>query len=209
MRLLLVLLLVVLVQIHEVSAQLSDSVLLKLEEMPEDTLKVKYLFRQSKKLSVSQKPLALSLAKRALELSRDIGYKVGIMDAYTRMGNIHRKAKEYETSLSYHLKSLAISEQLGDTFRMANSYNRLGLAHFGLKDYENALKFYIKAKMLNEGIKNSTLKSDLLINTASTYLAQKKFSEGLEHLKTAYEYKLELGDTISVVKTLHLSLIHI
>src|ERR1035438_5906018 len=93
---------------------------------------------------------AMEYANQCLALSEQIGYKKGIGNAYSSMGNINKNKGDYLPAMELHKKALKIREEIGDKKGIAGSYNNIGTIYYGQGNYPEALKIYFAALKMNE-----------------------------------------------------------
>jgi tetratricopeptide (TPR) repeat protein len=106
---------------------------------------------------------ALPNFKTALELFKEVDYKLGIADALNHMGLVHFLEGEPEKAIEYHKRSLSVVEK-------TRCYNNIGIAMRLLGEFEDAENYYKKAitRARQEGDNVSLYLSQ--INLANIYL---------------------------------------
>ena len=138
----------------------------KAEYLP--TLGISYLGRANIYTELSDYPLAVAYADKAMEISYSINDRLSIADIYKVKGMIHRKMKNKELAENYLQTSLRMNKELENQYNFAETSFQLGLLY---KDWNkksesrenlmNALKYNQKINASNEVKKIQTVLSEL------------------------------------------------
>ncbi len=108
---------------------------------------------------------SIEFSKLALQISSSINYKKGIAKSYLQIGRIHRRMKEFDSSMLYFIKSSKIFEETQDYLNLASLYNSIALIHFDKLDFRKAILYEQKGlEKLAKAEKLTTMDSIRYIN---------------------------------------------
>lgn len=122
----------------------------KLDHVTSDTAKVNLLNLIAEEVYFTNPDEIEGYAQQALEISKEIGYKKGIAQAFNNLGIYFRAKSLYSQSIDYHYNSLKIMEELVDSTGTARCYNLIGILYFYLENYDLAEEYLLKALIINE-----------------------------------------------------------
>ena len=126
-----------------------DSLLVSLQNMEDDTVKVNVLNKVSEGLLFIDYIRMKDYAEEALLLSLELDYKKGMANSYNNLGIYYREVGVYEQSIDYLFQSLKIMEDLKDQAGIARCYNLIGIIYYYLTNYDLSLEYYNKALKIN------------------------------------------------------------
>ncbi|MBI4646967.1 MAG: sensor histidine kinase [Bacteroidia bacterium] len=142
-----------------------DSLKNILQKSKDDTSKVNTLIDICFYTLFSSPDKAFDYAQKALELSRKIGYKKGILMCYNKIGIIYWNQGNYELALKNYFKSLKICEELCRSFDFAEAsagkdgiadcYNNIGGVYHKQGNYTIAAGYFQKALKIFEELAQS------------------------------------------------------
>jgi len=177
-----------------VTFQPKDSLYLVLEAAKEDTNKARKLDMLARSyLYRGNFHLADSLAECALQLSGEIEFKRGQINAYEIIGLVYLNQGNYMLARKNQLTALKISEDIGDKFHMASSYNNLGLAYASQGDYPDATKNYFNALKISQEIKDIGSIINASGNIGNIYIEQGNYTEALKYELLVLKMSVEPG----------------
>lgn len=145
--------------------------------------KVDELLKQGSELLNRNLDSCSMIADKALDLSKEIRYPKGEMNALNLMGNIQQRKSNSQESEKYYLRSQEIAVKLNDKKGMAVSANNIAILLTERGDYPGALEKYQKALNLEAEIPDSSGMAEALNNIGVVYYYMgdlKKTSEYLE-----------------------------
>lgn len=171
-----------------------DSLVRKLGETSQDTIKANILYALSKAYWGQNPEKGMEYANQCFDLSQKIGYKRGMGNAFNGMGIINYYSGEYLAALEFHNKAMKISEEMQDTIGVTKSLNNIGIIYQVLSKYPEALKNYFSALKLNEGTGNKAEQANNLINIAGVYMEQNNFDKAMQNSLAALKIRMETGD---------------
>ena len=118
----------------------TDSLILNIGELPEDTNKVIALIEITDNLKETDYDKALYYGNKALDLSEKLNYKRGISQAlYYIAWTYHNKA-DYKSTMSTLLKKMKIDKELGSKNQIASNYNFIGNIYHRTKNFKKSLR---------------------------------------------------------------------
>jgi serine phosphatase RsbU (regulator of sigma subunit) len=172
-----------------------DSLKQVLQTAREDTNKVKILLRLSKKLYLTGSyDTSLLYADQGLILSKKIGYKIYIANAYNSLGNIYWLRGNYPASLKNHLASLKIREEIGDKKGIAICYNNIGILYRAQDNYPEALKNHFASLKIKEEMGDKEGIASSYNNIGVIYSSQGNYTEALKDFFASLKITEEIGD---------------
>ncbi|MCX6350722.1 MAG: tetratricopeptide repeat-containing sensor histidine kinase [Bacteroidetes bacterium] len=158
-----------------------------------DSFKTIILYQLSRAYWGNSADEALKYANQCLELSKKIGYKRGIGNAYNSIGVMNFYKGNYPMALEYYQMSLKKRIEIKDKNGIAGSYNNIGNVYSTTGNYLLAFDYYYKAKKINEASGNKQFLSINLGNIGDIYLAQHNYTEALEYYLYRDQIAKELG----------------
>ncbi|MCD6065848.1 MAG: protein serine/threonine phosphatase [Bacteroidetes bacterium] len=164
-----------------------DSLNTILKNSTEDTIGVKALLELSREYRLENEiSKAQNSAQQALDLSKKLDFKKGIIRSYSALGRGAYFNDNYPKALEYHLKALKIAEETGDRIDIAASYQRIGEMYALEGNEDKSLDYTNKALAMYQeldDLKNMAVQHHSL---ASVYdlmgkpeLVEKHFLEGI------------------------------
>lgn len=181
-----------------------------------DNTKIKLideLLEKTDIIRLSNPEKTIELAKKAIALSKEVGYNLGIAVANFRIADSYRNLGKYEDAIVLLLDSLDffIKESLYDL--QWSTYNCLGIIFGDLGDYERSMNFYNKSEIVANQIDSGkkynakfTSKEAIVItlnNIAENYKLLKDYKEALAYCNSAYnidkEQNFQLSKGITVL----------
>jgi diguanylate cyclase (GGDEF)-like protein len=149
----------------------------------------------------------ISLAKKAINLSKEIDYKLGISIANYRIADAYRNMGKYEDAILLIFDSLDCIIKEGYYDLEWWGYNCLGIIFSDLGDYEKSMNLYnnaeIAANKLDFGKKynkNSSKNQAMVLtlnNIAENYKFLQHYKESLTYCKSAYNIDKKYNFSLS------------
>ncbi|NMH88641.1 tetratricopeptide repeat protein [Flavivirga algicola] len=137
---------------------------------------------------------ALFYYKKALEVSEELDYELGIGKCYQNIGVTHVKMGNYDQALDYDLKALKIYEKHNKENLVAGIVGNIGsLYSCRLKDNENGLLYYNRALEISEKSGNDEFRVYILVAVAELYVRQKDIVKAKSTLKKAIDIAEEVN----------------
>ncbi|AUP77747.1 tetratricopeptide repeat-containing sensor histidine kinase [Flavivirga eckloniae] len=137
---------------------------------------------------VSEHLKALFYYEKALEVSEELDYELGIGKCYQNIGVTHVKMGNFDKALDYDLKALKIYEKHKEGKLITMLTGNIGsLYSCRLGDNENGLLYYNKALKLSEKNENYQFRSHILGAVAELYMRQKDFEKAKSFINKSVE----------------------
>jgi len=170
-----------------------DSLHKALDNNNEDTIKVAVLLELVTTLAYSDPQNALLYAEQALKLSQKLNYRIGISDAYHRIGFANFAGGNLIEALGAWEKNLEWAEKLGDRLRTAIALANIGNIYVAQSDNPKALEIFLKVLAEFEEMGDRDKISVALGNIGLIYRSMKNYQMALEYYFKALEIDEELG----------------
>jgi adenylate cyclase len=139
---------------------------------------------------------SLSYANKALILSKQKKYKMGIDASYCNMGlNLMGQCK-YQEALYYFQNALDIGQELHMDKLIADVYLNIGLIYWNEGNYASALDYYFRSLKIYEKLKKKVLMSDCYNNIGIIYTEEENYDEALKNYNMALSIILSLKDSL-------------
>lgn len=175
--------------LHELKAKLSKS--------EHDTIKVETYRKLGIHYFGHQYDSAYYFTNQALNLSKKIGYKNGLIHCYMQLGSILKNQGEFEKSITHFRKALSLTNRpvdLGMIFNnLGNTYLKLGLLDSALSNMLKGLNIKL------EGNDTSGIVSSY-INLSNFYCAEKQFNEAKQYCLKGLTLGQKINDPVRLVK---------
>jgi tetratricopeptide (TPR) repeat protein len=132
-----------------------DSLKIQLNNVTEDTTRVKLLFALSDAYSRTDLVKALQYAKDALQVSTQAGSELLEARSYIKIGSHLILIGNYDEALKNFLTSLKLAQKNKFEHEEFVSLSNLGVIQDRIDKFDNALKYYFEAlNIYNKGIEN-------------------------------------------------------
>ncbi|MCS6808992.1 MAG: tetratricopeptide repeat-containing sensor histidine kinase [Candidatus Kapabacteria bacterium] len=151
----------------------------------------------------SQPFKALEYCEQALKHARNLGYKAGIAEAASTMGNIHTQQGTYERAIQNYLEALNIFEELRQKERIAATLSLLGIAYSKRGNNRQSLEMYEKARTIYAELGDKRGLAKTLGNMASLYSDNGDDRIALTFYEKTLALHREFGDSVSVAAALN------
>ncbi len=156
--------------------------------------KVKEIITEAYKVMYSDPRKCIELSKKALLLSRDNDFKIGIGMAFLHIGLGYFHQSNYFKALHSYLKAEPILKKAQFWYGLRSAYNNIGLVYHQWNDLERALEYYNKDLELEEKFNDPKLSSTILNNMGRIYLNLKDYDKAIEYFQQSIsvccEYEL-------------------
>ncbi len=171
----------------------ADSLLALLKNEKTDTGKV-VLLRKLYSLHANSDPVkAQEYAEKALSLSRTCKYPTGEAGALISLGEIYRKAGNFEKADSVLNIALQLSFQHNLLLQRSFIFNNMGEVSRMKGDYKQALKNYHASLKIKEDLGEEVSASNTLNNIGLVHLEQKQYKEALLYFERSLKIREKLG----------------
>ncbi|MBL7872581.1 MAG: tetratricopeptide repeat protein [Cyclobacteriaceae bacterium] len=161
----------------------------------EDTSKVNTQNEISWEMSnIGNFDLALKYASDAILIAKNINYKKGMADSYSRLGRVYENQGNYSEALSNYSASSKLREEIGDNQGATNLYIAVGNILYGQGNYTEALRNYTVSLELNKKANNRAAIARSHTGIGVIYNQLGNYPEALENLFASLKIGEELKD---------------
>lgn len=168
-----------------------------------DTTIVNLLNNVANEYRTSNPFKALDYCEQAQKYARQLGYKRGIAEAVSNMGNIHIQQGNYDRAIEHYLEAFKLYEDLADKPHMAYLVNALGVAYSKRGNIRQSLENYEKARKIYTDINDKDGLAKTLGNLASLYSDNGDDRIALTFYQKALLLHREFGDSMRVAAALN------
>jgi len=147
---------------------------------------------------ISQFEAALQSWQQALNISREIKYRLGEGQSLGNLGIAYEALGKYDKAIEFHLQSLEVAREIKSRLGEGVSLGNLGSAYDALGKYDKAIEFYLQALAILREIKDRRGEGTALGNLGVAYYYLGKYDKAIEfHLQRlviAREIKDRIGE---------------
>lgn len=180
------------------STKKSDSLLLELKRVKEDTSKVNLLFNIGETYDNTKPEIAKKYYNEALKLSKKTGYKLGEIKYAFYYTSVLNNQGEFTSSLKINRSAMQLANQINNplmiiksTINTANSYNLLN-------KNDSAIYYYMKTLPKLEKLGNKRMLGIVYNNLSKMYADLNQFSKSIEYGKKGIETSRVEKDSLSL-----------
>lgn len=137
---------------------------------------------------------AIDYANQSLSLSKQLGFKTGIGNAYNNLGSIFLSKPDYLTSLEFYKKALKIREEAGNKKGIAYSYYNIAYVYRQLDNIPDALKLFFASLKIFEELGDKTGIANSYNSIGVIYHDQSNYPEALKNYFASLKIREEIGD---------------
>lgn len=142
------------------------------------------------------------MSSKALEISKSIDYKVGIVKSYGFIGVGYENLSMYEEALENYLKALEIADSLKLDEEIGFVYNNLANYYIDLENYDLASEYLYKGLKIALQINNDRLLGYIYRNLSLLNRRKKEFDKALEYAKKSLEFRERANDEEGIITSL-------
>jgi len=137
---------------------------------------------------------ALDYATQCLELSKHIGYKIGIGHGYYSLGLVNQYNGDYLIAIKLLDKAITYYREMNSEKNIGICYNAIGICYDNLGNYTLALNNYFSCLQIMEKIENKMSIADAYNNIGVINTNLKNYQEALKYHFASLRIRKELGD---------------
>lgn len=179
-----------------------DTSYLRINKMPDDTVKVLELFSKGLETSVYDLDLSGFYARECYDLAERLKYEKGIIRACDMLGNYYMQTGSYGKSYHWMSKSIRLKEKNNDHFGLAIGYNQLAVLFRLMENFKMAKVFSKKSIEQSRILKSDKFIALSTSSLSNIYYENKEYDSALYYNQQAYELHLSSGDSTSVALSL-------
>jgi two-component system, NarL family, sensor kinase len=144
---------------------------------------------------------AISYGRKAVYLSKKVGFKKGLAQAYNDLGILYFDKELYDSSVVLYKESLKIREQLSDEHGQAKLYNKIGIVYQKQGNYAAALEHQLKALPRFEKAGDNIGISYTLNNLGILSHNMSRYDEAVKYHKRSVEIKQKINDRTGLAQS--------
>ncbi|MFH1859894.1 MAG: tetratricopeptide repeat protein [bacterium] len=137
---------------------------------------------------------ALKYSKEALEISREIGDRMGESVALNGIGTVYQSMGESQDALKYMQEALGISREIGNYMVESTALSGIGMVYQSLGEPQNALKYAREALEISRAIGDRMAESIALNSIGLVYRSLGEPQNALKYAQEALEISRAIGD---------------
>ncbi|PLX26874.1 MAG: hypothetical protein C0600_10605 [Ignavibacteria bacterium] len=166
-----------------------------------DSVTVRIMLDLAQEYRKTSPEQAMSVARRAEELARDLGDNAGLAMAFTSSGITYAQQGSWVRALNHFLKALKLREELDDQHGMAALLSNIGIVHGRLNDEERALQYHLRAVKFFQLSNDRQGLAYSYNNIGVISMEQGKYDEAIQNFQSSLELKKELRDRPGIAST--------
>ncbi len=170
-----------------------DSLISVLDELPEDTSRVRHLNGLAKTVLYNDPTESYGYVSEALTLSEKLNDYPGMADAYKTLGNLSYMWGNYTDALNNYVSSLDISRENNDLLNIANLYNNIGNLYEEQNNPNEARSYYQNALAIYRDINDFDGQATIFHNIGVMY-ADSYPDSAIVYIGKALQINIELQD---------------
>lgn len=173
----------------------ADSLIQKLKECSNDSVKVSYLNELSWLKRTNQPDIALKYANEAKAIAEKIGFKAGIATSLNRIGEIERSQGNYEQAITTFNNALQIEKEINNNYGIARACGQLTLLYTNVGQIEKAFAVGQTAIKLYKELNNLPALANAYDRQVVLYEYQARFDSALSLVYSGLEIRKQLKDS--------------
>ncbi len=136
---------------------------------------------------------ALDHLQQALQIAREVGYRVGEAAALNSIGLVYKALWRYQEALDHFQQTLQIAREVGPRIGEAAALNNIGLMYEAWGRLQEALDNYQEALQITQEVDDRVGEGNTPNNIGVVYKKWGRFQEALDHLQQALQIRREVG----------------
>ena len=158
-----------------------------LKNASHDTSGVNLLLNASTDISFFNPDTGMILARKALDIARDLHFKKGEVDALNTIGEMFHFIGDYPQALKTQFEALVINRKMKDLAGEAQTLGVIGIVYNDLGQYRQALQYLLPANKIYQLLPGKFQGSFALSNTGDSYDFLKIPDSALYYQRMAYD----------------------
>jgi serine phosphatase RsbU (regulator of sigma subunit) len=179
-----------------------DSILQKLQTLPNDTAKLRQLTNLAWRYRNSKTDKSIELGLQAIKLSETLNKGKINPQLLNYVGVFYEIKGEYPISLSYFFKAIKIADSLADTKELGFAYNNVANINYRLADYRQSELYALKAIREFEKVGEQAGMGYAYIRLSEATLLAKKLPQAKQYINKSMLIRQESKDTLNLVACL-------
>jgi len=137
---------------------------------------------------------AIYCNEKGLEISREIGDRVGEANSLVNLGNAYSSLGDQQKAITFFQQSLEIYREIGNRYGEALSLMGLGNAYKSLGQPHRAITFYQQSLEIYREIGDRQRQAASLMGLGNAHKLLKEYQKSLDFYQQALEIVREIGD---------------
>ncbi len=171
-----------------------DSLITEIQDLPNDSNKVKSLLILSKDLFGTDPKRSIQISQEALETSRELDFNPGKALALKNIGIGHYISADYYEALKYWGLAKEVYSEIGNQVGVSNMLSNMGAVYFNEGDHTKALDHYLQSLKIAEEVKDTVRIATALQNIGAVHSETKDNDQALPAYLRALPLFDALGD---------------
>ena len=184
------------------SQGIPDSLLHKLNNAANDSVKARTLLDIGETIEVTSTEKSLYYYQQALVISKKIMNDHLLLSSWNDVGIAYIELNKMDSAIISFEQAIPVARLLNDTLRVAKVLTNIGNVYLHKKDPVKAIEYYLRSARLWETCANQNMLPSLYSNISSLLTDQKEYDKAIEYGNKAYSLALKLGDDRSAVNAL-------
>jgi signal transduction histidine kinase len=176
---------------HPVFTQSTSHIL----KLPDDSSKVAMIFDLAWQMEVEQPDSAIKLYTYAGEVSKKIGYELGIGRAIQYTGIVLSDQGRFDESMEYYKDAIRLFERIGYKKGIAATLINMGNIHQLKAEYVEATNNYLDGIKLFEQISDTLNLIYSYTNLGGIFSDVEQFDKSLSYYRLAFNLSKAIGDS--------------
>ena len=140
---------------------------------------------------------AKSYALRAYDISNEIHYISGKIDAAILLGYYYFRDSDYKLAMEYAKEASELSEDLNLDKELGYSLRLIGTIYNEFGDYNNSSKYFFRSLKLFEEVRDKDGMSQALGDIGMDFYYQNELKRAIEYYRKALKLALETGNILA------------
>jgi sensor histidine kinase YesM len=170
-----------------------DSLMPAIEEMENDSLKVRRILEAAHTCRYERTDQAIQYCNMALEVSGQIAFDGLNAKIYTTLGLCYYYKQDYAMALSYFFKALQFAEKYHDVHAIASSYINIGNQHNWQGNFALSKGYYLKAINYSQQTSDYDMQITLWNNLGMLEGQLGNYDEAVVYIKNAVDLARQKG----------------
>lgn len=172
----------------------TDSLLKALSLAKKDTSKVLLLYTIAEQYENSVPEKAKNYISMGGELSREIGYDLGIMKSYRMFSYVNSYQSKFDSVIYYNKLVLDIARSLSDSFNIGVSLFNIGIGFRFMSELDSAVVYTLLGAKILEGKGYNNIESSVNDGLQSLYMTLGQYDKAISYGTRAVELARKLDE---------------
>lgn len=167
-------------------------------DLPEDSVKVQQLFDLAWELEISNPDSAIALYEMGAEISRKIGYTIGVGRGVMYNGIVLSDQGKFDESIILYNKAIYIFEEIPYIAGIASTLVNIGNIYQLKAEYPKSIQNYLEGIKLFEEIQDSARLLYAYTNLGGIFSDVEQFEKSLSYYEKSLTFSRQLNDQLNI-----------